>query len=68
MIPGRNVCYNGWNLEYNGYLVAVYFDRPTATEYICLDDRPDVEVGRVKHKKDDGTLLFIAINMPQVPG
>ena len=36
MVPGTNVCQDGWHLEYSGYLMA---QRPmdTASEYICVD-------------------------------
>ena len=45
MIPGRNPCYRGLTLEYKGYLVAGYYGRSAASEYVCLDDNPDVMPG-----------------------
>ena len=42
MIPGRNQCYPGWTLEYKGYLVAGSHNHAAASEYVCLDARPDV--------------------------
>lgn len=36
MVPGRNQCYDGWALEYQGYLVADH-ETHTATEFVCLD-------------------------------
>lgn len=41
MIPGRNVCYSGWTLEYAGYLAAGSYDFTAATEYVCMDANPD---------------------------
>ncbi|XP_053374314.1 uncharacterized protein LOC128546927 [Mercenaria mercenaria] len=43
MIPGRNRCYDGWTMEYRGYLVSGYTGDTNATEYVslCLDRRPE---------------------------
>jgi hypothetical protein len=38
MIPGRNACYNGWNLEYRGVLVSGYYGHKAASTYICYFD------------------------------
>jgi hypothetical protein len=42
MIPGRNACYNGWNLEYRGVLVSGYYEHRAASTYICLDEKPEI--------------------------
>ncbi|KAJ8300158.1 hypothetical protein KUTeg_021677 [Tegillarca granosa] len=42
MIPGRNQCFPGWNREYHGYLAAGFYAHKAATEYICLDEKPDI--------------------------
>ncbi|XP_061195272.1 uncharacterized protein LOC133203513 [Saccostrea echinata] len=42
MIPGKNNCYSGWTEQYHGYLAAGLFNSPAATQYICLDEHPDV--------------------------
>ena len=57
MIPGRNQCYKGWTLEYKGYLVAGRSIHPAATEYVCLDDNPDVIPGG--HVSQDGSLFYM---------
>ena len=57
MIPGRNQCYKGWTLEYKGYLVAGYFGHVAATEYVCLDDNPDVIPGG--HTSQYGKLFYM---------
>ena len=41
MVPGRNTCFNGWNLEYAGYLASGAHHSAAATEYICLDANPE---------------------------
>lgn len=39
MIPAKKTCYNGWNKEYSGYLVAQADDSSRSpTEYICVDE------------------------------
>jgi hypothetical protein len=45
MIPGRNACYNGWNLEYRGVLVSGYYEHRAASTYICLDEKPEIVDG-----------------------
>ncbi|KAJ8303209.1 hypothetical protein KUTeg_019605 [Tegillarca granosa] len=55
MIPGRNKCYTGWNMEYNGYLVANNIDN-TKSEYVCLDSPPDVIYGG--HTDQNGAVLY----------
>ena len=56
MIPGRNQCYKGWTLEYKGYLVAGRYYHKAATEYVCLDDNPDVIPGG--HTDQNGKLFY----------
>ena len=58
MIPGRNVCYDGWTLEYHGYLVAGYHGHNGASEVVCLDTRPEVIDGG--HASKDGKLFYFA--------
>ncbi|XP_053374164.1 uncharacterized protein LOC123532677 [Mercenaria mercenaria] len=41
MIPGRTDCYPGWTKEYNGFLVGAYPGYNDATEFVCLDRRPE---------------------------
>ncbi|KAH3864788.1 hypothetical protein DPMN_027814 [Dreissena polymorpha] len=41
MIPGRNKCLDGWTLEYEGYLVAGDILHSAASEFICLDAKPE---------------------------
>lgn len=59
MIPGRNICYPGWKLEYTGILTAGYHVHASASEYLCLD--ADAEA--VDHSDDDdnGALFHYVI-------
>ncbi|XP_045169161.2 uncharacterized protein LOC123531922 [Mercenaria mercenaria] len=43
-IPGRNICYDGWTLEYSGYLTSGH-DSHHATEFVCLDINPEIISG-----------------------
>ena len=36
MVPGTNVCQDGWHLEYSGYIMAE-MDGRMPSEYICVD-------------------------------
>jgi hypothetical protein len=45
MIPGRNTCYGGWTMEYNGYLSTAHYSQSTGTNYICIDILPEFLVG-----------------------
>ncbi|KAJ8310863.1 hypothetical protein KUTeg_012728 [Tegillarca granosa] len=41
MVPGRNDCFKGWTLEYQGYLMAGHYSHKMASEYICVDEAPE---------------------------
>jgi hypothetical protein len=41
MIPGRAECYSGWHQEYTGYLMSGSFHHRDASEFICVDSRPE---------------------------
>ena len=58
MIPGKNQCYKGWTLEYKGYLSAGNFNHAAASEFVCLDIRPDVLQGG--HSDKNGVLFYLA--------
>ena len=42
VIPARKDCYGDWVKEYNGYLYAGHHTHAAASEYICMDEAPDV--------------------------
>ncbi|XP_045169001.2 uncharacterized protein LOC123531807 [Mercenaria mercenaria] len=44
MLPGRNICYDGWTLEYSGYLTSGHESHHT-TEFVCLDVDPEIITG-----------------------
>ena len=40
MLPGRNQCYNDWQLEYTGFLMSDYYGY-SSKEYACVDAYPE---------------------------
>ena len=58
MIPGRNRCYDDWHLEYSGYLVGGSSTHPATSEFICLDEDPEMIPGG--EGNDNGKLFFLA--------
>lgn len=58
MIPGRKDCYTGWTKEYSGYLVGAYPGYDDATDYVCLDRRPETVV-RSGTNDNDNMLYFV---------
>jgi hypothetical protein len=59
MMPGRQDCGEGnvdWILEYKGILMAERRNHNHPTEYICVDDTPEVRAGGAENK--DGALLY----------
>ncbi|CAC5420840.1 unnamed protein product [Mytilus coruscus] len=45
MIPGKNRCYTGWNMEYHGYLASNYYNAVAAGSYVCIDIQPEYVSG-----------------------
>ncbi|XP_052077853.1 short-chain collagen C4-like [Mytilus californianus] len=45
MIPGKDTCYGGWNIEYYGYLMAHNYNFAAATSYVCLHINPEFVTG-----------------------
>lgn len=41
MIPGKNRCHIGWNMEYHGYLASGYYNNAGAISYTCIDIQPE---------------------------
>lgn len=52
MIPGKNRCYTGWNMEYHGYLSSGQYDHSAASSYICVDIKPEYVSGGSSYKND----------------
>lgn len=42
MVPARNACFDGWHLEYNGYLMSNAHRHIGESDYICVDSHPGV--------------------------
>ena len=54
---GRKTCYKGWELEYNGYLMAGYHAQKAGTMYSCVDSDPDTVHGG--HTNKNGYLFYL---------
>ena len=56
MIPGKTRCPAGWTREYYGYLMAGRHSHRAATDYYCIDMKPeDIKGGE---KNENGYLLY----------
>ncbi|XP_052077984.1 short-chain collagen C4-like [Mytilus californianus] len=56
MIPGKNKCYYGWDMEYHGYLGSGEYDHAAASSYVCVDSRPEYLNGGVQN--ENGKLFY----------
>ncbi|XP_052268979.1 short-chain collagen C4-like [Dreissena polymorpha] len=59
MIPGRNICYEGWKLEYHGYLMTTYHGHAGSKEFICVDSDATVAEGSNSGDQDGALLYFV---------
>ena len=58
MIPARNQCYDGWTLEYKGYLVGGHYGHAAASEVVCIDGEPEIIQGGASNH--NGKLFYQA--------
>ncbi|XP_056006008.1 short-chain collagen C4-like [Ostrea edulis] len=58
VFPARKTCYKGWKLEYDGYLMAGYYNHAAATTYKCMDRNPDTVTGG---NSDHNGYLFFSV-------
>ncbi|XP_052266261.1 short-chain collagen C4-like isoform X2 [Dreissena polymorpha] len=59
MIPGRNICYEGWKLEYYGYLMTSYQSHAGSKEFICVDSEATVAEGSNSGDQNGALLYFV---------
>ena len=59
MIPGTNVCTEGWRLQYSGFLMAGRDIHPAASEHICVDSRLENSVHG--DQNEDGAVLYYIV-------
>ena len=55
MIPARMECYEGWHLEYSGYLMTSHHNHHKA-DMKCVDGNPEIIAG--KSSNDNGHLFY----------
>ena len=53
-------CASGWTKQYSGYLMADYFNHPSPSEYICVDEAFDGRVG--SEDNHNGRLLYYTMS------
>ena len=58
MIPGRNLCDDGWQTEYTGNLAAEQYDH-YRVDFVCLDDKPEPSQDS-SPDNNNGVLVFVA--------
>lgn len=56
MIPGTNVCNNGWTRQYYGYLASGYHGHLAASAFVCVDITP--EYLRAGSRDSNGKLFY----------
>lgn len=56
MIPARTSCYDGWTIQYKGYLGAGFHNHLASTEYVCVDENIQFIPGGYENK--DGKLIY----------
>nr|KAG5713930.1 hypothetical protein BaRGS_024557 [Batillaria attramentaria] len=59
MMPAKNTCPAGWNLEYTGHLMAGYHGHGSATEFLCMDSA--METDHSSEKNDNGKLFYYVL-------
>ena len=59
MVPGRNICYDGWTQEYRGYLIAGDYDFNAATKYECMDENPETVSDQVTGSNNGAWFFFV---------
>ncbi|XP_062577137.1 uncharacterized protein LOC134239012 [Saccostrea cucullata] len=46
VIPARKTCYEGWKVEYWGYLMSGKYRQPSSSTFTCMDAEPEA-LGRI---------------------
>ncbi|KAK3100772.1 hypothetical protein FSP39_025107 [Pinctada imbricata] len=56
MLPGRDRCYSGWTLQYNGHLASGNYGDEAKYDYACVDKDPNYISGGTKDT--NGALFY----------
>ena len=56
MVPARLSCYDGWTVEYRGYLMSAHPGHQGRTQFICVDGSPETEPSGFRD--DSGALMY----------
>ncbi|XP_053404686.1 uncharacterized protein LOC123553879 isoform X2 [Mercenaria mercenaria] len=56
MVPAMYDCFDGWHLEYRGYLMAGSHSAKSGTQYICVDEAPEADESG--YRDENGAMLY----------
>jgi len=62
MIPGRFSCYDGWTLEYKGYLMANHYSHNHTSSWICMSDKPEKHPQSNNGNQNGGLMYPVELN------
>ncbi|XP_077966146.1 uncharacterized protein LOC120335301 [Styela clava] len=65
MIPGRGDCPKGWHREYAGYIMSSGHSDKHSTEFICVDERPQIVPGTIGNQ-GGGSLQMVEVQCPSL--
>ncbi|KAH3706653.1 uncharacterized protein LOC127856995 [Dreissena polymorpha] len=58
MIPGRLACFDGWKMQYRGFLMAERDIHPNNKQFVCVDENPEIAEGSSNANEDGGLFHF----------
>ena len=61
MIPARTTCYNGWALEYAGFLMSQHHSHAGNKDAICVDASPEVVPDSSSGDQNGALLYFVKV-------
>ena len=68
MVPARTQCPDGWTTEYAGYIISeVSGHQRHRSNYICLDEAPEVAVGGVSLNRNQAVIYPVEVECGSLP-
>ena len=64
MFPARTSCYDGWHLEYHGYMMTSHHTQHRSNVK-CMDSNPETIIGQ--QGSSDGDLFYFIVAYGQLP-
>lgn len=66
MTPGSSKCFDGWIMEYQGYLMTAYYNHPGPHNHVCVDSRPEF-IPNGSGNDNQHTLYFTEVKCGSLP-